>query len=349
MVMIGIDAHKKTFTAVAVNELGRQLGERTLAATSDGCFELVRWARQWPDRRFAVEDCRHLTRRLESDLLTAGERLVRVHTQLMAGERRGGRERGKSDPIDALAVARVALREPDLPVARLDGPTRDIRLLTDHRETLVRERTRLHNRLRWHLHELMPEFEVRPRGLRADTQLDRVAAELAGMEGLVTELARDLVDRCRDLNRRIGNSNLGFGRWSVSMAHRCWLSQAVGSCQQRSSLGRLLGWIGSHRRQRSPGSMAPPLSRSGHRTPSGSDSTGVATDRSTSPPHDRSHPTPWDRTGKDYVAKRMATGNTKTEALRLLRRRISNAVYQALRRDLLAMQSDENVVEKAAA
>lgn len=57
-------------------------------------------------------------------------------------------------PIDALAVARAALPEPDLPVARLDGPERDVRLLVDHRESLVAKRTRIINRLRWHLHEL---------------------------------------------------------------------------------------------------------------------------------------------------------------------------------------------------
>lgn len=108
MFTIGIDAHKETLTAVAVDEVGRELEQRMFPATSDGHFALVRWAARWPQRRFAVEDCRHLTRRLESDLLAAGETLVRVHTQLMAGERRGGRERGKSDPIDALAVARVA-------------------------------------------------------------------------------------------------------------------------------------------------------------------------------------------------------------------------------------------------
>src|SRR5690554_8102339 len=125
MVMVGIDAHKETFTAVAVDEVGRRMAEKTFKSTSDGCYELVRWASRWGERRFAVEDCRHLTRRLESDLLTAGETLVRVYPRLMAGERRGDRERGKSDPIDALAVARVALREPDLPVARLDGPARE--------------------------------------------------------------------------------------------------------------------------------------------------------------------------------------------------------------------------------
>lgn len=127
MFTIGIDAHKETLTAVAVDEVGRELGQRMFPATGDGHFALVRWAARWPQRRFAVEDCRHLTRCLESDLLAAGETLVRVHTQLMAGERRGGRERGKSDPIDALAVARVALREPDLPTARPDGPARQRR------------------------------------------------------------------------------------------------------------------------------------------------------------------------------------------------------------------------------
>ena len=84
----------------------------------------------------------------------------------MAGARKGGRERGKSDPIDALAVARAASREANLPTARLDGPARELRLLVDHREDLVAERTRIQNRLRWHLHELFPELEIQPRTLR---------------------------------------------------------------------------------------------------------------------------------------------------------------------------------------
>ena len=66
------------------------------------------------ERLWALEDCRQLTRSLERELLAAGEELVRVPPKLMAPERRAGRERGKSDPIDALAVARAALREPGL-------------------------------------------------------------------------------------------------------------------------------------------------------------------------------------------------------------------------------------------
>ncbi len=106
--------------------------------------------------RFALEACRHLTRRLEQDLLAAGQPVVRVPTRLMAAARRSGRRPGKSDPIDAEAVALATLRHPDRPVVELDGPTREVKLLVDYRRDLVRQRTRVANRLRWHLHELDP-------------------------------------------------------------------------------------------------------------------------------------------------------------------------------------------------
>jgi transposase len=134
--------------------VGRKLAERLVAATSAGHLQAVEWASQWPDVVFAVEDCRHLTRRLEADLLRAGHRVVRVPTRMMAAARRAARRPGKSDPIDAQAVALAAVREPDLPVAQLDGPTREVKLLCDHRRDLVAEPTKLINRLRWHLHEL---------------------------------------------------------------------------------------------------------------------------------------------------------------------------------------------------
>jgi hypothetical protein len=85
---------------------------------------------------------------------------------------------GKSDPIDALAVARAALREPDLPIARLDGVEREIRLLVDHREDLVAERTRIIARLRWHLHELDPGWTA-PVKLERDSAFDKVKAHLS--------------------------------------------------------------------------------------------------------------------------------------------------------------------------
>ena len=144
MLIFGIDAHKRTHTIVAVDERGRQVAQRTIKTTTDDHLELVTWADGLDrDRLWAIEDCRHLSRRLERDLLGAGERIVRVPTKMMAAARKNGRDYGKSDPIDALATARAALAEPNLPVAHLDGPSREVRLLVDHREDLVAERTRI--------------------------------------------------------------------------------------------------------------------------------------------------------------------------------------------------------------
>lgn len=114
MVVLETDAHKRTHTTVAADKAGAEVGSVTVAATPEGHLRALRWAAQWDERRWAIENCRHLSRRLEPDLLAAGELVVRVPPKMMAGTRRSARTRGKSDPIDALAVARAALREPDL-------------------------------------------------------------------------------------------------------------------------------------------------------------------------------------------------------------------------------------------
>ena len=114
MVVVGSDVHKQTHTFVGVDEAARELGHKTFPATTAGHQAAIRWARErfGAELRWAVEDCRHLSARLERDLLTAGQRVVRVPPKMMAEQRRIARTRGKSDPIDAAAVARAALREP---------------------------------------------------------------------------------------------------------------------------------------------------------------------------------------------------------------------------------------------
>lgn len=114
-----------------------------------------------------------------------------------------GRQRGKSDPIDALAVARVALREPDLPRAHLDGQEREVRLLLEYREGLVEERTRTQNRLRSHLYELDPGAEPPARSLGRQRTIDRVRDHLRGIDGTVARLARELLERLDELNHSI--------------------------------------------------------------------------------------------------------------------------------------------------
>jgi transposase len=88
MVTLGIDAHKRAHTVVAVDDVGRQLATRTVPSTTAGDLEMLAWAqRLGGERSWAVEDCRHVSRRLERDLLAAGERIVRVPPKLMAATR----------------------------------------------------------------------------------------------------------------------------------------------------------------------------------------------------------------------------------------------------------------------
>src|SRR5258708_38334601 len=86
----------------------------------------------------------------------AGQRAVRVWPRLTARTRRSARTPGKSDPIDALQVARAALREPDLPVAFHDEGSREMNLLVDRREVLVDQRTAMIFRLLWRVHGYAP-------------------------------------------------------------------------------------------------------------------------------------------------------------------------------------------------
>ena len=161
MIVLGADTHKRSHTIAAVSATsGELLGEQTVLSGARGAAGLLTWARGLGEERvWAIEDCRHVSSSLERFLIERGERVLRVHSTLTAGSRREARGRGKSDSIDALAVARAALREglETLPAAHLDGPELDLRLLVDHRERLVRARVAINNTLQWHLHDLWPE------------------------------------------------------------------------------------------------------------------------------------------------------------------------------------------------
>jgi transposase len=154
-------AHARALAAVDAGT-GRVRGAREIKAEQPGQLAAVRRARGLDEERvWAIEDCRHVSRRLEQALIAAGERVVRVPPQRMGASRRGEREPGKSDQIDALAIARAVVKDgvESFPAAHLDEQAMEIRLLSDHRKDLVAERTRVQNRLRWHLLELSPELE----------------------------------------------------------------------------------------------------------------------------------------------------------------------------------------------
>src|SRR5215218_7654549 len=183
MIVLGADTHKRSHTVAAVAATTGELrGEQTVAVGVRGFDALLRWARGLDEQRvWALEDCRHVSGGLERFLIGRGERVLRIPTHLSAAARRGSRQRGKSDAIDAIAVARVALQEglASFPVAHLDGPELDLRLLVDHRERLVRQRVALNSTLQWHLHDLWPELKLPGSSLFYGRWAPRVARRLA--------------------------------------------------------------------------------------------------------------------------------------------------------------------------
>ena len=336
MVTLGIDAHKRTHTVVAVDEVGRELGQKTTTATtSDDHLEMLRWAERFgPDRTWAVEDCRHLSRRLEADLVAAGERIVRVPPKLMAHARDAARTYGKSDPIDALAVARAVLRHPDLPAAQLDGPARELRLLVDHREDLVAERTRCVNRLRWHLHELDPSWDPPARSLCRYKSLDASAARLRGVDGPVARIAGEIVAHARDLTVRERALEREIRVLVADLAPTLMALAGVGALtaaklvaetadvrrfRSKDAFARHNGtaplpvWSGNRERHR--------LSRTGNRQLNAAIHRIAITQMR------------WHDDARGYLERRLANGNTRTEALRALKRRLSDVVYRALLAD----------------
>jgi len=330
--VIGVDVHKQTVTAVAVDEAGRMLDERTVAVGSD---ELIGWAVALDaERLWALEDCRLLTPWLERQLLERGEELVRVSPKLTVPERRAGRTRGKSDPIDALAVARAALREPDLsrpqPGEKIH---REIKLLVDHRDDLVDERRRIQQRLRWHLHELDPTLVVPLRRLDRASHLDRVGRWLARREQDVqVRIARELVNRSRSLSREITELDQQLEQRANAVAPALLELPGCGAV----TAAKLLAEIGPISRFKTDAQLArhsgvAPLEASSgksqrHRLDRGGNRQLNAALYRIAITQSRYHPA-----ARAYLDRKQTEGKSKREAIRCLKRLLARTVFNTLK------------------
>jgi transposase len=332
MIVIGLDVHKQSVTAVAVDEAGRPLSEKVIRVGSD---ELLAWSVVLDaERLWAVEDCRQLTGWLERQLLENGEELVRVPPKLTVPERRAGRTRGKSDPIDALAIARAALREPDLARPRAgEQVLRDLKLLVDHRDDLVDQRRRMQQRLRWHLHALDPTFEVPLRKLSRPSELERVSRWLARQpKQMQVRLARELVASCRALNRTIAELDQELAQRVRELAPG--LLELPGCAAVTAA--KLLAEIGPVDRFRTDAQLArhsgaAPLEASSGRTQrhrldrGGNHQLNAALYR-IAITQSRYH-----APARDYLERKRAEGKSRHEAIRCLKRLLIRTVYQSLK------------------
>ena len=333
MVVVGADVHKRTHTFVAVDQVGRKLGQLTVTAGGKGHDKAIVWAQRefGADLLWGIEDCRHLSARLEIDLLDAGQAVVRVPPKLMAQTRSSGADSGQvgSDR----RVARAVLREPDLPVATHDEASRELKLLVDHRDDLVKQRTGDVNRFRWHLHRIDPTIDPAPKSLNRAKTRRQLADLLAPMTGIDARLARELladIDRVTSIIKALEKEITGLVKAAAPVLLElpgCGALTAAKIVGETAGIGRfsheakyamhagvapIPAWSGqTHGRVRMNKSGNRQLNAALHRI-------AVTQIR-------------LDGVGATYYRKRLDTGDSTTEALRALKRRLARTVFNTLK------------------
>jgi transposase len=336
MIVIGTDPHKQSHTAAALDaRTAEQRDSLTARAREVGHERLLTWARALDDERiWAIEHCRHVSGGLERFLLRSGERVVRVAPKLMAGARKSARDFGKSDPLDADAVARAAIREgvETLPQARLSGPEREIALLLDHREDLVAERTRIQQRLRWLLHDIDPEIELRERSLDQPSTLKGLSGRLRRMpHSTQLRICREHVHRCSELSRAANELERQLRTLVKVQAPQLLALPGCGTLTAAKLIAEVAGVdrFSSDRKLAKLAGVAPLDASSGkqqrHRlNRKGNRQLNLALHR-IAITQARVH-----APARAYLARREAEGKTRKEALRALKRHLARRVHRLL-------------------
>jgi transposase len=337
MIVVGTDTHKSTHTCGAIEgESARALAEHTAKARGAGFDELLGWARSLDrERVWAIEDCRGVSGGFERFLVARGERIVRIAPKHMAGARKSSRERGKSDSIDAFAIAQAALREgiETLPTAHLDERALEIRLLLDHHDNLVAERTRDQSRLRWHLHDLWPELEIPQAALGRDKWLAKVQGRLGrAPQDARVQIARELVNQIKERTRKLRAHKLELGRLVAAYAPKLLEERGCGPLTAAKLIGEIAGAerFGSDAKLARMGGVAPIPASSGktqrHRLDRGGNRQlnlalhRLAVNKGKYCPE-----------SAVYLARKEAEGKSRKEAIRCLKRFLARRVWHLLR------------------
>jgi transposase len=336
MIVLGADTHKSSHTIAAVEiATGQLVRDKTVVVGARGFAVLLRWARALGSERvWALEDCRHVSGALERFLIGRGERVVRVSTRLMAGTRRSSRERGKSDQIDAVSVARAALAAGinTLPTAALAGPELDLRLLVDHRERLVRARVAVNSTLQWNLHDLWPELSLPSGGLFSKKWSTKIARRLARAEQTMrVRIARDELRRLRELTAAIKALEAEIADLVSELAPRLVAEPGCGPLTAAKLVGEIAGadrFATDAKLARAAG-IAPIPASSGrtdrHRLDRGGNRQINAAIHRIAVTRARCQPQT-----QDYLARKKAEGKTNRDAIRCLKRHLTRRIWHLL-------------------
>jgi transposase len=338
MIVIGADTHKRNHTLVAVDgQTGGLRGQVEIAASDTGSLDALRFAAGIDeDRVWAIEDCRHVSARLEGALIAAGERVIRVPAEVTGQTRKTARVVGKSDPIDARSVALAVIRDgiESFPVAFTDAHALEIRVLSDYRDQIIRERVRWINRLRWHLVTIAPELEaqIRPEALRGPRVCARLTRQLARLApGPQLRVARLMLKRITEIVREERALVTELTALIDAHAPQLLAQPGCGPVTAAIIIGRTAG------AQRFPtdghfarhAGTAPIPASSGktqrHRLHRGGDRQLnraihiIAISRARTDPRTRA-----------YLDRKAAEGKTKREAIRCLKRHLARRIWRLL-------------------
>jgi transposase len=341
MAAIGIDTHKATLAACAVDERGAAVAEREFSNDPAGHRGLATWADSIsPGALIGIEGSATYGAALARCLLAGGLTVREVPPHLSRRERIHTRRAGKSDPGDALAIARVTLRETSLPPVRVDDASRELQMLVEARDDLVSEATRVRNRLHADLLVLMPGYQQHAARLVGVRQLAWARRALARRPELQARLARERLARLLAVGRQIRALEAEI---AVRVAGHPLLSlPGVGPLVA----AKLLGEVGDPSRFRSPDAFAAfagaapipassgqvqrmRLNRGGNRQLNRALYTIALVQAGYHPP------------AKALLSRKRAEGKSWREALRCLKRHLARRVYRLI-------QPSAAVVEVAA-
>lgn len=338
MVAIGVDTHKASLAACAIDGAGRMVAERSFANSAAGHRAFERWLRALRlPRRIGIEGSGSFGAALSQRLVAVGEDVREVPAILTHRERRRTGRPGKSDPADALAIARVVLREEGLPAVRDPLAHRDLKLLVDYRDQLIAEQTRLRNRVHSDLQVIAPGYGAslgRLGDLRHATSNAAARSLLEPLGDLAAELTELRLARLETLSSEIAETKRRLHAALVDEYPALTSICGVGPV----TAARLLGETGDVRRFRSAAAFAMAcgvapipassgktqrvrLNRRGNRQLNRALFIVALTQAREHAP------------AREYMERKRAEGKTWNEAMRCLKRQLADVVYRAMLED----------------
>jgi transposase len=330
-VIIGVDPHKATHTAVAIDRSEAELARARVRATRTQVPQLLRWAEPLGERRWAIESAGGLGYLVAQQLVAAGETVVDVPATLASRVRVLGTGRSdKNDPNDALSVAIAALRAPSLREVAPADHAQVLRLLAKRNIDIGKHRTRVVCRL----HNLL--MELSPGGIAKELNASDAVGLLEGVQpvtpveaarhDLAAELLADvqrLDEQLKDSHRRIRTA-VAASQTSLTQLFgigpiiACYLIGFTGDIGRFASRDAYAAYNGTAPVERSPGGrIVHRVSQRGNRRLN--HALHLAAICQIRQPHSE---------GRAYFERKLAEGKTKKEAVRSLKRHISNAVYR---------------------